>query len=428
MKRNTLRLTIILGIISVIGIVIVQVCLFQKNFSIKERQLNQSIQIALRNVAEILSKYNNTVLPYENVVYQYSSNYYLVNVNDIIDAELLEYYLTKELSKINLNLDFEYGIYDCYNDKMVYGNYVQLSDNNDIPKTKRNLPKYDEYIYYFGVYFPEREKYILSDFVIWYILTAILFLVIIIFGYSQFVIMRQKQLSEIQKDFIDNLTHEFKTPITSLKLAAEVLSDKDIVNEPERIKKYVSIINDQSQKLLDQVDNILQMTNADIRKLVLNKKEINLHEVIQRAAESFNLRLRNKKGKIVLNLNAKNPLISADENHLTNLLYNLIDNSLKYTVKDPRIGMMTDNVNNKILLCIEDNGIGISKEHYNKVFRKFYRIPTGNIYNVKGFGLGLSYVKKIVSAHKWKIKIESNIGEGSMFIITIPDGKVTSGI
>jgi two-component system phosphate regulon sensor histidine kinase PhoR len=137
-------------------------------------------------------------------------------------------------------------------------------------------------------------------------------------------------------------------------------------------------------------------------------------------ADSFNLRLRNKKGKVSLNLNAQNPLIFADENHLTNLLYNLIDNSLKYTVKDPRINVLTNNVNNKILLYIIDNGIGISKEYYNKVFRKFYRIPTGNIYNVKGFGLGLSYVKRIVSAHKWKIKIESNEGEGCKFIISIP--------
>ncbi len=420
MKRNTIRLTIILGIISIIGIVVVQVYLLQKNFSLKERQLNQSIQIALRNVAEILSEYNNTVLPYENIVYQYSSNYYLVNVNDIIDAELLEYYLIKELDKINLNLDFEYGIYDCHTDKMVYGNYVQLSDKNQVKKAKKNLPKYDEYIYYFGVYFPERQKYILSDFVIWYILTAILLIVIIFFGYSQFVIMRQKQLSEIQKDFIDNLTHEFKTPITSLKLSAEVLSDKEIINEPARIKKYVSIINEQSQKLLDQVDNILQMTNTDIRKLVLNKEKTNLHEVIQRVADSFNLRLRDKKGKISLNLNAQNPFIIADENHLTNTLYNLIDNSLKYTVKDPRINVLTKTVNGKILLYIIDNGIGISKEYCNKVFRKFYRIPTGNIYNVKGFGLGLSYVKRIVSGHKWKIKIESNEGEGCKFIIRIP--------
>ena len=202
MKRNTIRATIILGIISIIGIIVIQVYLLQKDFSLKERQLNQSIQIALRNVAEILSEYNNTTLPYENVVYQYSSNYYLVNVNDIIDAELLEYYLIKEFNKININLDFEYGIYDCYTDEMVYGNYIHLSDNNQVQKTKKNLPKYNQYIYYFGVYFPERQKYILSDFVIWYILTAILLIVIIFFGYSQFVIMKQKQLSEIQKDFI----------------------------------------------------------------------------------------------------------------------------------------------------------------------------------------------------------------------------------
>jgi two-component system phosphate regulon sensor histidine kinase PhoR len=422
MKRNAIRLTIILGIISITGIIVIQVYLLQKNFSIRERQLNQSIQIALRNVAEILSEYNNTTLPYENVVYQYSSNYYLVNVNDIIDAELLEHYLKKELKRINLNLDFEYGIYDCHTDRMVYGNYVQLTDK-PVRKSNKPLPKYDEYIYYFGVYFPGRQKYILSDFVILYILMAILLVVILFFGYSQFVIMRQKQLSEIQKDFIDNLTHEFKTPITSLKLSAEVLSDKDVIKEPARISKYVGIINEQSQKLLEQVDNILQMTNADIRKFSLKKQKINLHELIKRITDSFDLRLKNIKGQIHLNLNARNPLIDADENRLTSLLYNLIDNSLKYTLKEPQIIISTITVNNKIELCISDNGPGISKEYHKKIFKKFYRIPTGNIYNVKGFGLGLSYVKKIVSVHKWKIKVESRPGEGSKFKVIMPSLK-----
>ncbi len=422
MKRNAIRLTIILGIISITGIIVIQVYLLQKNFSIRERQLNQSIQIALRNVAEILSEYNNTTLPYENVVYQYSSNYYLVNVNDIIDAELLEHYLKKELKRINLNLDFEYGIYDCHTDRMVYGNYVQLTDK-PARKSNKPLPKYDEYIYYFGVYFPGRQKYILSDFVILYILMAILLVVILFFGYSQFVIMRQKQLSEIQKDFIDNLTHEFKTPITSLKLSAEVLSDKDVIKEPARISKYVGIINEQSQKLLEQVDNILQMTNADIRKFSLKKQKINLHELIKRITDSFDLRLKNIKGQIHLNLNARNPLIDADENRLTSLLYNLIDNSLKYTLKEPQIIISTITVNNKIELCISDNGPGISKEYHKKIFKKFYRIPTGNIYNVKGFGLGLSYVKKIVSVHKWKIKVESRPGEGSKFKVIMPSLK-----
>lgn len=420
MKRNTIRLTIILGIISIIGIIIIQIYLLQKNFNLKERQLNQSIQIALRNVAEILSEYNNSILPYENVVYQYSSNYYLVNVNDIIDAELLEYYLIKELKKINLNLNFEYGIYDCYTDNMVYGNYIQLSDNPGKQERKKNLPKYDEYIYYFGVFFPGLQKFFISDSGIWYILTGILLIVIIFFGYTQFVIMKQKQLSEIQKDFIDNLTHEFKTPISSLKLSAEVLSDKDIIKEPSRIDKYANIINEQSQKLLDQVDNILQMTNADTKKQFLKRQKINLHDLITRTIVSFNIRLKNKKGQIHLELNAVNPSISVDENHLTNVLFNLIDNSLKYNSRNPEITIITNTAKNKLILQVVDNGIGIPKEYYKKIFRKFYRIPTGNIYNVEGFGLGLSYVRRIISAHGWNIKVQSKEGEGSRFIIYIP--------
>ncbi len=419
MKRNTIRLTIILGIISIIGIIVIQVYLLQKDFNLRERQLNQSIQIALRNVAEILSEYNNTTLPYENVVYQYSSNYYLVNVNEIIDAELLEYYLIKELKKLNLNLDFEYGIYDCHTDRMVYGNYVKLSGDKQDYKARKNLPKYDEYIYYFGVFFPGRQNHLFSDLGIWYILTAILLIVIVFFGYSQFVIMKQKQLSEIQKDFIDNLTHEFKTAISSLKLSAEVLSDRNIKNEPSRISKYAGIINEQSQKLLDQVDNILQMTNADTKKHLLNKQKINLHELIRKTTVNFNVRLKDKKGRIHLKLNAVNPLISADENHLTNVLFNLIDNSLKYTAKPPEITIVTNTLQNKIELIIIDNGIGIPKEFHKKVFKKFYRVPTGNVYNTKGFGLGLSYVRRIISAHGWKIKLESKEGEGCRFVMHI---------
>jgi two-component system phosphate regulon sensor histidine kinase PhoR len=422
MKRNTIRLTIILGIISITGIIVIQVYLLQKNFSIKERQLNQSIQIALRNVAVILSEYNNSTLPYDNVVYQYSSNYYLVNVNDIIDAELLEHYLKKELKKINLYLDFEYGIYDCHTDRMVYGNYVQMTDKPS-RKSKKPLPKYDEYVYYFGVYFPGRQKYILSDFIAWYILTAILLIVILFFGYTQFVIMRQKQLSEIQKDFIDNLTHEFKTPITSLKLSAEVLSDKDIINEPARIIKYTGIINEQSQKLLNQVDNILQTTNADIIKTGLKKQKINLHDVIKAVTDNFDLRLRSRKGRIIMKPGAVNPMINADENRLTSLLYNLIDNSIKYAVKNPRIVISTMNVKSRTELVISDNGTGIPKQYQKKIFKKFYRIPTGNIYNVKGFGLGLSYVKRIASVHGWKIKVESGEGEGTAFRIIMPSLK-----
>jgi two-component system phosphate regulon sensor histidine kinase PhoR len=419
MKRNTIRLTIILGIISITGIIIIQVYLLQKNFSIKERQLNQSIQIALRNVAVILSEYNNTTLPYDNVVYRYSSNYYLVNVNDIIDPVLLEHYLKKELKRINLNLDFEYGIYDCHTDSMVYGNYVQMT-NKPSRKSKKPLPRYGEYIYYFGVYFPGRQKYILSDFIAWYILTAILLIVILFFGYTQFVIMKQKQLSEIQKDFIDNLTHEFKTPITSLKLSAEVLSDKDIINEPARIVKYAGIINEQCQKLLDQVDNILQTTNADIIKTGLKKKKVNLHEVLKAVTDNFDLRIRSRKGLILLKPGAINPVITADENRLVSLLHNLIDNSIKYTVKEPRIVISTMNVKNRIELVISDNGPGIPKKYHKKIFKKFYRVPTANIYNVKGFGLGLSYVKRIASIHHWKIKVESSKGEGTTFRIIIP--------
>ena len=214
----------------------------QKAWNIKEKQFNQTIFIGLQNVAEKLSTYSQTEPPNENPVNQLSSNYFVVNTDCIIDVNVLDYYLRTEFDKLNIDTDYEYAVYDCHNDKMVYGNYVSIKGKDNSIEMTTNMPKYSEYVYYFGVNFPSKTNSLTGDMGLWIIFSAILLVSVIFFSYAIFIILRQKRLSELQKDFINNMTHEFKTPISSINISADVISNPEIVNDPERLQNYGGII------------------------------------------------------------------------------------------------------------------------------------------------------------------------------------------
>jgi len=419
MRKNTIRFVILLGTISVIGIILVQIYWVRKAFDLKEKQFNQTMQIALRNVAEKLAVYGQFSLPAQDLVDEVSSNYYAVNINNTIDAKTLQYYLISEFQEMGINTDFEYGIYDCSSDKMVYGNYIG-ADKVVRNKAPINLPKLGKYTYYFGVYFPDRSGYIVGTMDNWVLTSILLSVVIIFFGYSMFIILKQKRLSEIQKDFINNMTHEFKTPISTIAISSETISNPEIVNDPKRLSNYAGIIKEEALRLNQQVERVLQTAKAERDEFKLSKETLDLNEVIKTATDIFNVKVENLQGKIKLELNAAQHIIQADKQHLINVIINLLDNAIKYSDKELLITISTRNEGRKLFLSVKDNGIGISKEYQKKVFDKFFRVPSGNIHNVKGFGLGLSYVKSIVSMHKWHIKLESEPGHGSTFTIEIP--------
>lgn len=420
MNRNQVRLVVILGTFAIIGIFVVQIYWMQKAWNISEKQFNQTIFIGLKNVAGKLSTFNQTVLPNENPVSQLSSNYFVVNVNSIIDANILDYYLRTEFDKLNIDIDYEYAIYDCHTDIMVYGNYISMNGKEKPVKPTSNMPKYNEYLYYFGVNFPSKTTYLTGYMTIWTVFSAILLISVIFFGYAIFIILQQKRLSELQKDFINNMTHEFKTPISSINISADVITNPEIIKNPQRLFNYGTIIKQENNRLNNQVEKVLQIARIEKSGFELKKEKVNLNDLITQVAG--NCRAGNDKisFSLITNLDEKIPQIKADKLHLTNILHNLLENAIKYSGENPEIEIRTKVNDKKITIEIEDHGPGISREYQKKVFEKFYRIPTGNVHNVKGFGLGLYYVKSACQAHKWKISLESEHGQGSKFIIQIP--------
>lgn len=418
MKSNQIRIAVLLGSISIIGIIVFQLYWVNKSFGLAEQQFNRTVEIALYNVADKMVRFNGNELPNENPVRQISSNYFIVDINEIIDASILDHYLKTEFEYSNIQVDYEYAIYDCETDKMVFGKYI-----NPAAKTKHDeskFQKYDEFTYYFGIIFPSKTMYILNNMNIWLISGFVLITAIIFFAYAVFIIFRQKRLSEIQKDFINNMTHEFKTPISTIGISANVIADPEIIQDPGRLKNYVAIIADQNKRLENQIEKVLQVASIEKNKLHLKLEKVNIHDLIEDVSSSFELTIKDKDGKLNFQLNADNPAVMADKTHLTNVIYNLIDNAIKYSQNEPLIKVITSSSGHSVQLVISDKGIGIEKKYNHKIFDKFFRVPTGNIHNIKGFGLGLNYVKNIVDSHNWDILVKSIVNEGSQFIISIP--------
>ena len=449
MGRNTIRFVIVLATISVLGILLIQFFFIKNTVDLNEKKFHDATTQALKNVASLLIEYNNRLRgtnPGEvtNEIEQISSNYYVVNVNDEINPYLLHHFLIMEFKKFNINLDFEYAIYDCERDQMVYGMREKKQDNQKHPPTKEEqdpnagideifntnqpessgkhtLPTCKKYTYYFGVYFPNRSRYYSSRIHPWYVIDGIVFIVMLFFGYTLYIILKQRKLSEIQKNFINNLTHEFKTPIASIDLSAKVLSDPGIINQPKRLEEYARIVKEQTQRLSVQVEKVLLMASIEKQKMVMEKEKTELVSFTKKCIADF----KNSQADLdyQLEFNAPEPpvIIMADRLHFSNVIFNLLDNAFKYCEDKPEISITISGKGKSAEISIADHGVGIPPKYRKKIFCRFFRIPTGNVHNVKGFGLGLDYVKKIVKRHGWRISISDNSPRGTIFTLTIPD-------
>ena len=419
MSRTTLRIVIVLAALSIVGIVITQIYWVRRAFDLKENQFNRDVNMALGNVASQVFQINKTPSPSNNPVEQISTNYFIVNINGPITNGLLEYMLVTEFERRNITADFEYGVYDCVAKCMMGGNYVSPQKNKVQFKTQE-LPAFKNDGYFFGVQFPQLQANLISQMGIWGFSSAVLLIVIFFFVYTLFVILKQRRLSEVQNDFINNMTHEFKTPISTIAISTQVLKDPAIIHSPERLLNYATIIENENQRLKQQVERVLQMARLDQEDIELKKEPLDIHDLIREAVDNISLALKEKNGTIELGLKAVASRTSVDKLHMINVFFNLLDNAIKYTGLPPEIAIHTSNSSGQLIIAFQDQGMGIGPDDQKKVFHRFYRVPTGNVHNVKGFGLGLNYVKLIMESHKGKISVESEPGKGSTFKLSLP--------
>jgi two-component system phosphate regulon sensor histidine kinase PhoR len=423
LSEQLIRRVLILGSLAIAGVIAVQSYWLLKTWDVRDNDFDRSVNIALRNVAQLIARKNKTVLPTQNLIQRISSNVYSVNVNSKInDINFLEKLLYQEIADVYINTDFEYAVYDCATGQLIYGNYCKMGSGSPEKKRSSLLPKFNHLDYYFVIKFPERESYVVGNIWINILIGTVAILSVLFFTYSILVILRQKRLSEHQKDFINNMTHEFKTPISSIKIASEVLQSDQNIQQNTRLNRYATIIKEQNARLNEQVEKVLNVTRLENDTLKLNKTDIDLNDLLHSVVEANEL--KTGKGNITLEEGIHHVKISADKLHLTNVMYNIIDNAIKYCTKEPVIKLSLKSNEKGVALSISDNGIGISKENIKYLFEKFYRVNTGNVHDVKGFGLGLFYVKSICQAHGWTIDVKSEINKGSTFTIVIPDYKV----
>lgn len=414
MSRAAIRNIILLAFISLAGIVATQIFWIKKAIDLKEQQFNHRAYVALKSVSDRLiqdSKYRVQL----DGINKKASNYYTLDFSSPVNVTMLENYLLIESKNQNLNADFEYGIFECTTDSFYYGRYVNIKKTGEVERVHIKAKPNENY--YIGVLFPKKKTYLQDDLKLLTFFSCVLLVVIGFFTYTILVILKQKKLSEIKTDFVNNMTHEFKTPISTIALSSDVLMRDDITKNPDRLKHYASIISEENQRLKRQVESVLQVSQIDSHKIVLNNTEVDMHELIENLSKNMEPRLSELGGKIILYLNARKHIVIGDEVHLTNILYNLVDNAIKYCDKTPEIIITTQYKHKGIEIAVKDNGKGIEKSSHNMIFEKFFRVPNGDIHDVKGFGLGLFYVKNMIKLHKGKIALHSIPKIGTTFTI-----------
>ncbi len=343
-------------------------------------------------------------------------------INERVRFKDLDDYLKAAFLNNGIDLEYHFSVIDkdgkevyrCadYVDKGSNDSYGQPLFKND-PPAKMCIVK---------VHFPGKQDYIFSS--VSFMIPSLIFtfVLLITFIFTIYIVFRQKKLTEMKNDFINNMTHEFKTPISTISLAAQMLKDPAVGKSPQMFQHISGVINDETKRLRFQVEKVLQMSMFDKQKATLKMKELDGNELITGVINTFTLKVERYNGKITSNLEATDPVIFADEMHITNVIFNLMDNAVKYKREDEELllSVRTWNESGKLMISVQDNGIGIKKENLKKVFDKFYRVHTGNLHDVKGFGLGLAYVKKIIHDHKGTIRAESELNVGTKFIIALP--------
>lgn len=416
MKLNKLNIVIFIGFLAIIGVIVMQLFLLSQAFRFEKRELDDKIHFALQDVVKKIYSDNKSSLPITNQIKKVSDNYYIVNVDDVFENNILEHYLKTEFNKVKLDQDFEYAIYNCATDDMLYGNYISANGETE-KKCEDCFTKNSELIYYFAIRFPKMKQTYLLNLQQYWIFTFVLIIVLVIYVYSVFLLLKQKHYTALQNDFINNMTHEFKTPLSSILIASNYAHSQKEIIENKKLSRYIQIIIDQSNKLNQHIEQILSLAKADSNQIQLQKSWIEVQKTLDLIKE--NIYLKHNKEVSFTFKNTENFKIFADAFHFYNLLFNLADNTVKYGNSHPEISVSIQKESKNYVLSICDNGPGIPKEDLPFIFDKFYRVSRKDNEEIEGFGIGLAYVKKICDLHHWKINA-ANSGSGLCLTIKIP--------
>jgi len=419
--RRVFPVIVLLITLSVLGITFIQISWISNAISLKQSQFQEQVKSSLEQSRDNMYNrhimLNNQILPTDSDRQYYLSNNF---TSQYFNREEIQQMISSAFRKNNLKQPLEFTVTDIFNNQLFSSdnfNKTLLSKSDSIKLTPENS-KLKETLF---VYINEDKSYLIRE-MAWMIVASIIFTIIIISAFTLTVrtLFNQKKLSEIKSDFINNMTHELKTPLATISLAIDALTNKKVINDSDQVRYYSSMIKEENKRMNKQVEKILQAARLEKKEIKLNLQELDAHEVIRKVAENLILQIQEKNGTLTLKLEALNHIIQADDVHFSNIIFNLLDNAIKYSKGELHINVNTGDTGKFLAISIKDNGIGMSKETQSRIFEKFYRAHTGNLHDVKGFGLGLSYVKATVEAHGGKVKVDSTPGKGSTFTIYMP--------
>lgn len=421
--KKVFPLIVVLISLSVLGIIFIQVSWIRNSLQLRQNQRVLDLEHAEFQIKEQLYTrflyYQYGIIGYVN---EETRDLYLNSFTvERIPIQEIHTIIDNALKRYKVRNEVEYTITNIFQMHIIkspeYDNRGEGS-NRQVLLTPPSSEIYHENLH---LYIKDSHTF-LSNRLGWYLAGSILFTLIIIsaFYLTLRTMFKQKKVSEVKSDFINNMTHELKTPLATISLAIDALTNEKVIHDTEKIRYYSSMIKDENKRMNKQVEKILQSARIEKQDIKLNLQVLNAHEIINKVADNVQLQILEKGGKLVVHTDANDFKIKADEVHFSNVVFNLLDNAIKYSKEDLTIELITKSTNSMFLFRVKDNGIGMNKETQARIFEKFYRAHTGNIHNVKGFGLGLSYVKAIVEAHGGKVKVDSSVGRGSTFSVYFP--------
>jgi two-component system phosphate regulon sensor histidine kinase PhoR len=421
-RSKTLRLVILTSTVLITIIIAIQLFWLQKVYLYEDKQFNINVSKSIRGLYDDMELVNDVSDNVQKVIENPKPDLYLLRIDCNPNLDSLWLNLKSEFTDFDVYTDCKAAIYSADRNLYTQQEYIDLPDSYHAPDKDVPLPLLKRDYSYILLFFPHRSQYILKQMLFWIGSSGMLLLVLIGLGASIFFLYRQKFLNETQKDFVNNFTHEFKTPLAVIRIAADVLQQPNITEKPDRMKTYATIIDEQTAHLQGQVQRLLEIAYTDRSSLPVEKEPVDANLLIQQAIKDLHPLIEQKDVSITTTFTQTGNIVNADKSYLLLTCINLVENAIKYSAH-PVISITTRQVGSDLYISVKDNGIGIAKEHQRKIFDRFYRITDGELHTTKGFGLGLNFVKKVIDAHGGKIEVDSNPGEGSTFIIKIPASK-----